>query len=56
MNDDTSPTDTTLHDLFDALRAAIDAAHPQPSRERALAHTKLDECGLWLSAAKDAGK
>lgn len=56
MNDDDNQPAADLCDAFDALRAAIDAAHPQSSRERALAHTKLDECGLWLSAAEDAGK
>lgn len=50
--DEDKTTNHKVHDLFDALRQEIDRTYPH-SRERSLALTKLDECGLWLSAAKD---
>lgn len=30
-------------------KVAVDSAHPGPSREKAMVHTKLDEALLWLS-------
>lgn len=32
-----------------SAKMAVDSAHPGPSREKALVHTKLDEALLWLS-------
>lgn len=49
MNNDTNDIQD-IADLMRSLRAAIDNRF-RPSRERSLAHTKLEECGLWLSAA-----
>jgi hypothetical protein len=51
MNEEANPNNT-LCGAFDAPRALINA------REKygecyVVALTKLDECGLWLSAAKD---
>jgi hypothetical protein len=56
MNKDTEDNEDLkdIATLMRSLRAAIDNKF-SPSRERALAQTKLEECGLWLSAANAFG-
>lgn len=53
MNDDEDDKAThKLHDLFSALRDEIARVVPA-GRERSLASTKLDECGMWLFQATE---
>lgn len=37
---------------IESAKLFVDRAHPGPSREKALVHTKLDEAALWLGAMK----
>lgn len=39
----------TVEGLIHEAKEELDKAHPGPSREKAMVHTKLDEALLWLS-------